>query len=165
MSSNVKYGALAGVGLVVAIALSALSRQRVLEDGLPPRIECVNRGEAMIAALHAATERGGSIIPVLGTGSMAPWIPAAAPGLDPWKTVVALVLTRANATFDDVTPGVPCIYQAGPGYVMHGAARLTADGWIMSGLHNERSDVWMTREMFVGIVAQAFVWPQTKEGG
>lgn len=154
------FGALAGLAFLALLTGIAFRRQRSLEDGLPPRIECANRGEAMMAALHAATEHGGSILPVLGTGSMAPYIPRAAPGLDPRKTEVSYVLTRAGARWSDVSARNLCLYGVGNMLVLHQAEKRTKDGWIMTGLHNERSDVWMTPESFRGIVAMTFVWPQ-----
>lgn len=157
-------GPIIGGLIVLAILVFAATRsQHVLENGLPPREEFRDAVKAFSAAAKYAEAHGGSIIPIAGTGSMAPFIPPAPSGADPMETIVAFVVTRPGATFDDVTPGALCIYK--PQWnkkgqsTMHQAALLTAYGWVMSGLHNERSESWepMTKEKFTGIAAKAFV--------
>jgi hypothetical protein len=144
------------VGLVV-ILLVANRNQSVLERGLPTRIVCTNEQDARIRA-------GLGSVLVLGTGSLAPYIPAAGPGKDPDTTPVAFAALRAGATFAEIKPGDLCLYMPTwtPGYVMHQAAQKDGDGWIMSGLHNERSESWarVTAENFKGIVDRVYVWPQ-----
>lgn len=40
------------------------------------------------------------------------------------------------------------------------ATQLTASGWVMSGLHNPRSESWepITAAEFVGIIESVHVW-------
>ncbi len=153
------------LALAVAVAFAGMiavgiHSQHVLEDGLPPRVECET-------ALDAWIKAGPSAIPVLGTGSMAPYIPASAPGADPHKTVVAYVAPVRGATYSDITPGALCVYryQSAPGVsllVIHGAAQKDSAGWIMSGLHNAHSESWarVTPENFVALVGKTYVWKQ-----
>lgn len=154
------------VGCALALLLLlvlALRSQRVLETGLPPRTEFADSRAAWDEAGRFARESGGSIVTVLGTGSMAPYIPAAAAGQNPLETTVALAVTVRGANYVSVTPGSLCLYRttsSAVGVTMHGAALLTSAGWKMSGLHNARSDVYMTSENFVGIVARVFTWSQ-----
>lgn len=144
------------VCLLAAVILLARHNQRTLTDGLPPRIVCATQDEARMQA-------GPTAIAVLGTGSMAPFLPAAPAGADPLATVVAYVVIDAQATFADIKKGALCIYKPewSPRYpVMHQAAQQDGLGWIMSGLHNPRSEPgWRTtKRNFVGLVACAFVW-------
>ena len=152
---NILIGLL--VVALVVILLVANRNQSVLEKGLPPRIVCTTEMDARVRA-------GAGSVLVLGTGSMAPYIPAAAPGKDPDTTPVAFAALRAGATFAEIKPGDLCLYLPTwtPGYVMHQAAQKDGDGWIMSGLHNERSEAsWrVTEQNFKGIIARVYVWPQ-----
>ena len=146
-----------GLGLVAVLVLARRS-QRVLIDGLPLRIECKSQAEALALA-------GDGAIPVAGTGSMAPYIPASAPGLDPLATVVAYAVPGAGSVYKDIAPGALVVYaiQYRKGYnTMHQAALLDGGGWIMTGLHNEgyENKVRVTKENFVAVVARVYVWPQ-----
>jgi hypothetical protein len=142
---------------LVAILLLTQHNQRVLESGLPQRIVCANEAAAREQA-------GAGAIPVLGTGSMAPYIPAAPAGTDPLATVCAYAVPQAGATFNDIAAGKLVVYAAEwkPGFhVIHGAAQLDGSGWIMSGLHNARSESWarVTPTNFRALVARVYVWP------
>ena len=152
---NILIGLL--VVALVVILLVANRNQSVLEKGLPPRIVCTTEMDARVRA-------GAGAMMVLGTGSLAPYIPAAAPGKDPMKTAVAFAVLDAAAKFADVKPGTLCMYVPAwaNGNVMHQAAQKDGDGWIMSGLHNERSEAsWrVTEQNFKGIIARVYVWPQ-----
>lgn len=152
------------IALVLALVLGLAAllvvskrKQADLARGLPPRIVCASQGEAFAQAGVGAT-------PVLGTGSMAPWIPAALPGLDPRKTVVAYAVIDSAATYDGITTGALVVYFAtwAGGRVLHQAAARDGGGWIMSGLHNERSETWerVTAANYVGTVARVYVWVQ-----
>ena len=152
------------IALVVALVLGLAAllvvskrKQADLARGLPPRIVCASQGEAFALAGVGAT-------PVLGTGSMAPWIPAALPGLDPRKTVVAYAVIDTAATYDGITTGALVVYFAtwAGGRVLHQAAAKDSGGWIMSGLHNERSETWerVTAANYIGTVARVYVWVQ-----
>ena len=144
------------LGLVALLVVSK-RKQADLARGLPPRIVCANQGEAFAQAGMSAT-------PVLGTGSMAPWIPAALPGLDPRQTVVAYAVIDRAATYDGITTGALVVYFAtwAGGRVLHQAAARDSGGWIMSGLHNDRSETWerVTAANYIGTVARVYVWAQ-----
>lgn len=146
------------VCLLAAVLLLARHNQRTLTAGLPPRIVCATQEEARAAA-------GPTAIAVLGTGSMAPYIPAAAPGRDPLATVVAYLVPDANLVFTDIRPGRIVVYKPdwSPIYaVAHGAASQDAAGWIMSGLHNRdyEARTRVNTDNFLAIVASVYVWPQ-----
>ena len=152
------------IGLVLALVLGLAAllvvskrKQAEIARGLPPRIVCASQGEAFALAGVSAT-------PVLGTGSMAPWIPAALPGLDPRQTVVAYAVIDTAATYDGITTGALVVYFAtwAGGRVLHQAAARDSGGWIMSGLHNERSETWerVTAANYIGTVARVYVWAQ-----
>lgn len=152
-------GAIVGLALVLALLVFLATRsQRVLEAGLPPRFECVGQLDALVKA-------GERAVPIAGTGSMAPYIPPAAPGLDPLATIVAYARPREGARFEDIKAGDLVIYRAAwnpANPVMHQAAQRDSLGWIMSGLHNERSESWerVTAENFKAIIERIYVWHQ-----
>ena len=163
---NSKLG-IAGIAIAAVLVAAAvgLRWQRGLEAGLPPRIEAASKAEAVQRAFAFATDSGGVIIEVLGTGSMAPYIPAAPTGADPLNTVVAIVVTQPRATFADIAAGSLVTYRAewSPRFsVMHQAARRDSNGWIMTGLANAEYEArWrVTENNFLGIVSRTFVWPQ-----
>jgi hypothetical protein len=163
MNARLILATLAGAALVAGLLFVSLHSQRTLESGLPPLTRCVDEAYARIRAGEFAAVTGGSVVTVLGTGSMAPYIPASARGRDPLTTATALAVTAPGATFSDVTPGALCLYRhaaSAVGMTMHGAARKSGAGWVMSGLNNARSDITMSPANFVGIVAQVFTWPQ-----
>ena len=146
--------ALLALGLVVVLAL-ALRSERVLTAGLPLRIVVASEADAWTLAGPAA-------VVVLGTGSMAPYIPAAPKGADPLRTVCALVVLDPNARYADITTGALCIYVpvwAGR-HVLHQAAQIDGKGWIMTGLGNKEYEnkERVTASNFVGIVARTYVW-------
>ena len=146
--------ALLALGLVVVLGL-ALRSERVLTAGLPLRIVAASEAEAWKLA-------GPSAVVVLGTGSMAPYIPAAPKGADPLRTVSALVVLVPGASYGDIKAGSLCIYVpvwAGRN-VMHQAAQIDSGGWIMTGLGNKEYEnkERVTATNFVGIVARTYVW-------
>ena len=152
------------IALVVALVLGLAAllivskrKQADLARGLPARIVCANQGEAFGLAGVGAT-------PIRGTGSMAPFIPHAAPGLVPLDTVVAYVVLDPAAIYDSITVGALVIYTPTwtPHSVMHQAALKDGLGWIMSGLHNEKAEAgWrVTAANYRGTVARVYVWVQ-----
>ncbi len=147
-------GAVIGIAVLVLIARH---KQTVLERGLPPRVVCASAADAL-------TQAGPGAIPVLGTGSLAPYLPPSAPGLDPLKTVVAYAAIDPTSRFDDIRAGTLCIYSADwtKFHVMHQASTRDSLGWIGSGLNNAHSESFarITPKNFVGIVARVYVWPQ-----
>lgn len=146
--------ALAVLGLAAVLAF-AVRNQRALERGLPPRI--VTKSEAEARALA-----GPGCVAVLGTGSMAPFIPASKPGLDPFVTICGFVVLQPGATVEDVKTGALCVYSpdwAGRS-VLHQAASFSDGGWIMTGLHNKgyENKERMTGRNFIGLVARVYIW-------
>ena len=146
--------ALLALGLVVMLGL-ALRSERVLTAGLPLRIVVASEADAWTLA-------GPSAVVVLGTGSMAPYIPPAPAGADPLRTVSALVVLVPQARYADIKAGSLCIYVpvwAGRN-VMHQAAQIDSGGWIMTGLGNKTYETTerVTASNFVGIVARTYVW-------
>ena len=139
-------------------ALLVVSRrhQADLVAGLPPRIVCASQGDALAQAGPTAA------IPIRGTGSMAPYIPPAAPGLVQLDTVVAYVVLDPAATYESVAIGALVLYTTNwtSHHVLHQAALKDRLGWIMSGLHNERSETWerLTPASYKGTVARVYVW-------
>lgn len=163
MSLRLGIYALAAVGILALLVTLAVRSQRTLETGLPPRVMCQSEAHALALAQTSALLSGAQVVRVLGTGSMQPYIPAAAAGQPPLTTATAIAVTQPGATFADVTAGALCLYRheaSAVGVTMHGAALRTSDGWIMSGLHNARADATMTPATFLGIVAQVYTWPQ-----
>lgn len=146
--------AVLALGLVVVLGL-ALRNERVLTAGLPLRIVVASETEAWTLAGPAA-------VVVLGTGSMAPYIPPAPAGADPLRTVCALAVLVAHARYADIKAGSLCIYVpvwAGRN-VMHQAAQIDSGGWIMTGLGNKEYEnkERVTAANFVGIVSRTYVW-------
>lgn len=139
--------------ILVTLLWLAFRSQQILEQGLPKRIMCDSRERALKLA-------GRDAIPILGTGSMVPYIPASP---DPLNTIVAYAVC-SNGGYDDIRPGSLCVYRpvwASPtGFVIHGAALKDSGGWIMSGLHNKQSESWarVTPSNFVGIVDRVYTW-------
>ena len=154
MNRNTLY-AVGALVLAAVLTVLAVMAQRTLTSNLPERIKCRDEAEARALA-------GPSAIPVLGTGSMAPFIPPAPAGKDPLNTIVALVVLERSASFLDVSAGDLCIYYPAwhNGPVMHQAALKDSGGWIMSGLGNAKSEAaWrVTSDNFGGIVKTAYVW-------
>ena len=148
---------LGGLLLILVLILSiAINSERVLVNGLPPRIIAKSQVEAREMA-------GALAIGVLGTGSMAPYIPSAENGADPLKTISAYAVINTDLAYKDITPGALVIYSIN--YVkgsntMHQAALLDASGWIMTGLGNKEYEnrVRVTSDNFVGIVSKVYIW-------
>lgn len=141
------------MGLLLA---AALHYQRSLSQDLPPRVLCLSQAEALRFAEEDRRRTGCLVISVLGTGSMAPYIPAAGP-----TDIVAYVTTWPDAKMGNVTKGSLVLYRhaASPvGVTMHVAARQSGENWAMAGLANRESDIWMRPQDFVGIVAKTYVW-------
>ena len=147
------------VGLVVGLLIAALLllafwQHRAMASGLPPRIVCLSPVDAHIQAGPTAYE-------VVGTGSMAPYIPAAPKGSDPLKTVVALA-KPVSLPFKAIRKGDLVVYRPkwANGLIIHQAAQETASGWIMSGLGNKQSESFepITEKEFVALIGAVYVW-------
>ena len=140
--------------LVVALLLLAFWQHRAMASGLPPRVVCASPVEAYLKA-------GGGAIQVLGTGSMAPYIPAAPKGSDPLTTVVALV-KPSERPFAAISKGDLVVYRPhwAKGSIIHQAAQKQGGKWIMSGLHNASSESFepVGEDQFVCIIQTTYVW-------
>lgn len=157
-----RLGIVLAAVILAALVVFAWLHQRTMIAGLPPRVVCADRSSALVAAGEFARATGGVVIAVLGTGSMAPYIPAAPAEVNPREWIAAYAVT-VPATFADIRPGALCIYRAewSPSVsVIHQAAQRDGDGWVMSGLHNARSEAgWrVTPGNFIGITARVYVW-------
>ena len=147
------------VGLVVGLLLAALLllafwQHRAMASGLPPRVACLNQ-------LDALAKAGPSSYPVLGTGSMAPYIPEASAGSDPVKAVVAYA-KPLSVPFKAIRKGDLVVYRPkwSNGLIIHQAAQKTGSGWIMSGLNNKQSESFepITEKEFVAVIGAVYVW-------
>lgn len=171
------------IGAVLVLGLLgyfAFRSNKVLVDGFPPKdASALTQREAYAKALTAADGDATRVGSVLGTGSMQPYIPVAAPGLDPYATVVAYVVYRKGATFADIRDGDLCAYRPArapkpdplttttaelraklSAVWLHQAAMKDGGGYIMTGYANKHYESWMrvTPENFIGIVERTFVW-------
>lgn len=150
---QVRYILLAA-GAIALIAALAWWQQRTMVAGLPPRYVCANE-------LDARAKAGPTAYAVLGTGSMAPFIPPASKGADPMKTVVAYAVPGGKK-YADIRKGDLVSYWAdwAHGNVLHQAAQKDSGGWIMSGLHNSQSESFarVTPETFRSVISEVYVW-------
>ena len=152
--------------LLVILAVLALTSWLVLKNeqtltaNLPMRVNCVDLGDALEKANKHSALFGGQVCGILGTGSMAPYIPAAP---DKAKVIVAYAVMRPLQSFESITQGDLLVYWPswGTGLVVHVASQKTTSGWIMSGLANARSEAgWrVTESNYVGTVQAVFVCP------
>ena len=151
--NKLKY-LLVGAVIIGLIAALVAWQRKVLVAALPPRIVCKDMADAWAKA-------GPTAYPVLGTGSMAPYIPPASEGKAPLSTVVAYVKPTSKK-FGDIKKGDLVSYRTkwANGYVLHQAVELTSAGWIMSGLHNKQSETWepITEKEFGAIIGEVYVW-------
>ena len=157
-----RLGIVLAAVILAALVAFAWMHQRAMQQGLPAREVCENRLDALAKAGAFARASGGMVFPVLGTGSMAPYIPAAPSDVNPREWIAAYAVT-VPATFADIRPGALCIYRAewSPSVsVIHQAAQSDGLGWVMSGLHNARSEAsWrVTPANFSGITGKVFVF-------
>lgn len=159
-------GAVLVLGLI-GIMVSSLLWERRMVAGLPPQDpEYPNASAAWIAALSYAAQTGGKVGTILGTGSMAPYIPAAPE--NPQRTIVAYWVNVSGAHYTDVkqgdlityTPQWPLPDSLRHALVMHQAAQKDSGGWIMSGLNNKYYENMHRVDAlnFRGIVAKTFIW-------
>lgn len=145
------------IALLVLIGLLFLAWQqhKAMVAGLPARHVCASQEEARQQA-------GGLAYPVLGTGSMAPYLPASRPGVDLSSVVVAYAVPDVLKGFNDVKKGDLCVYWAGwaMATVVHQAAEKDKSGWVMSGLNNKRSETWarMTPDNFRAVIKEVYVF-------
>lgn len=167
MNKKLILGLAASGALLAVVAMTSWQFQRDLGASLPPRYEAVNIGAARFAAAVRAAVVGGTVVEVLGTGSMQPYLSVARPGEDPLQTVVACVVTDPKVAYGDLKKGQLVLYRGDwteppGGLVMHVLAQQDGEGWILSGLGNRYSESrWrVTARNFVAVVDSAYVWPR-----
>ena len=91
---------------------------------------------------------------VLGTGSMAPLIPAGDP-----DSVVAVV-SFSSTTYTKLQVGDLVVYRVGSAYIIHQLTNKTPQGWVAAGTHNSFYDKTpVTEENFVGHVSVLYLPP------
>lgn len=92
---------------------------------------------------------------------MAPYIPAAPSGADPFTTVMAYA-EPSDRVFADIRKGDLVVYRPRwrNGLVIHQAAQKDGSGWIMSGLHNAQSESFarITKDDVICVVGAVYVW-------
>lgn len=141
--------------VLIGLLLIAYRQHKAMVAALPPRYVCIDE-------MDARQQAGPDALRIAGTGSMAPYIPASKPGLDPSSTVVAYAVPDRRKGYKDVRKGDLCVYWAdwAQGRVIHQAAQKDSGGWIMSGLHNNRSETWerMTEAKFKAVVEAVYVF-------
>jgi uncharacterized protein YxeA len=117
---------------------------------LPPVVDSTH---AEVQSLMLA---GADMVAVLGTGSMQPYIPA---GKQNSSEIVAYVQVERVA-FDKLRRGDLIIFRFGNLNILHQLAAKDGDGWIASGLHNERYDYPRVNVgNFVGRVSKTYLLP------
>lgn len=151
------YGVIIGMFL---LAVYARNTSKEMHDGLPPRIEVPN----YYTALTKVVESDKTILTVLGTGSMYPYIRAAKPEQDPFTTVVAVVALDEKFPYEDIQKGDLIVYKIPPDYTIkyvHQALSKDSQGWIMTGLsvkNRNENNRRMTLNNYVGKVVATYVW-------
>ena len=155
--------ALAILAAIIALALTGwlvTRNEGKLEAKLPARFSFASLDDALLAATKYSDTFGGQVCSVLGTGSMAPFIPAS-----PGKVAVpvAYAVMGLPQSFESIKQGELLVYRPtwGTGFAVHLASQKTTSGWIMSGLANAHSEsAWrVTQTNYVGTVKAVFVCP------
>ena len=155
---------LAVAALTIVVYIMATKSQKELTDNLPPKDDTSKtEAEALTKAGEYAAKINASVAGVLGTGSMAPYIPPAAEGLDPYFTRVAYVVYDPRSKYKDVKVGNLCQYFYRGDHTkrfLHQAAAKDDAGWLMTGLHNKsyEKDSRMTEDNFLGVVIKTYTW-------
>jgi hypothetical protein len=101
------------------------------------------------------------VVPVLGTGSMAPWIPA-----HPGGSKVIVAFAGLDGTpFESLEPGNVVVYSLFGETVIHRLGERDSRGFVAFGLANKDKDRrgrylgFVTPANFVGKVAQVHLYP------
>lgn len=136
------------------IAAAVIWQRNTMIVALPRKIVCASQEEARIKA-------GPTALPVLGTGSMYPFLPITPIESERMKTIVAYAVP-CSARFDEIKRGDLVSYWAdwAQAFVLHQAASKDSGGWIMTGLNNARSESFarVTPKNFCAIISEVYVW-------
>lgn len=145
---------LIGAAVVALIFGAVWWQRRQMVAALPTRIVCTSLEDAWFRA-------GSTAFPVLGTGSMAPFIPPAPKGSDPMFTIVAYAKPDSRP-FEAIRKGDLVVYRPSwaKGLIIHQAVQKQGNGWIMSGLNNSQSESYESigADKFVCIIEKVYVW-------
>jgi hypothetical protein len=145
------YYPVIGLAGLCLLLLLAYFQQRDMLNGLPARIVCASEAEAVLKA-------GAGAIPVRGTGSMVPFIPASP--ANPMSIVA--YAAPSGKRYNELRKGDLVVYYAdwAKGNVIHQAAQKDGKGWIMSGLGNKQSESFarVTEKDFFFHVEAVYVW-------
>ena len=124
---------------------------------LPPAVTYPSAVEARIA-LMALDLR---VVPVTGTGSMAPWIPAHPGG----KSVIVAYAGLDGTPYESLAPGNVVVYSLFGQPVIHRLGERDPRGFVAYGLANYDKDRrggylgFVTPATFVGKVAKVGLYP------
>ena len=151
--NQVRY-LLIGAAVIALIFAAVWWQRRQMVEALPERVVCQSKEDAYVKA-------GPMAFPVLGTGSMAPFIPPAPKGSDPMFTIVAYA-KPSNRPFEAMKKGDLVVYRASwaKGFIIHQAAQKQGNKWIMSGLNNSQSESFepVGADQFVCIIEKVYIW-------
>jgi len=129
---------------LAALALLAGCGPRL--DPLPPSVTYPSAVEAR-AAVQA---KGLADVPVTGTGSMAPWIPAHPGG----KSVIVAFAGLDATPYSDLRPGMVVVYSQFGRNLIHRLGAQDSRGFLAFGIANRDRDIgFVTPHNFVGRVA------------
>ena len=133
--------------LALAVACVGLvRREQALAASLPPVVK-VTSVQFRLLRNHDKT-----LVPILGTGSMQPLIPASS---DPDDVVALAALDRR--AFDLLGEGALIVFRTPRGYIIHRLEQFTPEGWITSGSHNARYDSGrVTAGNYVGVAVKIY---------
>jgi hypothetical protein len=120
-------------------------------EKLPPKENFPSAFEAQ----RTLYERGLSPIIVLGTGSMAPYIP------EKDENAIVAYAGLDKSSFSELKPGMLVVYKTGSGKnYLHRLGQKTAKGFIVYGINNRKADSeFVTPDNFIGRVAKVHVFP------
>jgi hypothetical protein len=138
---------LATLALAIGAFLVVRNHNNMIR-ALPPAVSATH------AEVQALMLSGADLVAVLGTGSMQPYIPA---GKEDSHEIVAYVQVE-RVSYDSLRKGDLIIFRFGTINVLHQLASKNGDGWIASGLHNERYDrPRVNAGNFVGRVKKTYI--------
>ena len=123
----------------------------------PPAILYPTAHEARVAIMAL----GLRVVPVTGTGSMAPWIPAHPGG----KDVIVAFAGLDRTPYESLVRGDVVVYSLFGQSVIHRLGERDSRGFVAYGLANHDKDRrggylgFVTPDTFIGKVAQVHLYP------
>ena len=144
--------------LLALLAVAALA-------GCGPRLEPLPEAETYPDKATASVvliNRGYRVVPVTGTGSMAPWIPAHPLG----RKIIVAYAGLDDAPFSQLKAGNVVVYQRYGQKVIHRIGHQDERGFVAFGINNESSDRdtnghlgFVTPYNFIGRVSAVTLFP------